>query len=315
MGEALHATHCFKSSLRVATGSRRSAGVGGHLFRAAIASPETSLSEFSSRARSFPPKQILISLQTHGGTINSVYSDSQGRFGFYAIPGGMYALNVQDDDYMPVTQEVTLDLSVMTVARTSITLDPRSTAEKKPAGKRVAGSNPNAIDIGELSRRFPPRALKEYEKGLKSNSDGDSQGATLHFQKSVKAWPPISIPRTTNSVAATWRNRFHDAQHEFEEVIRLNQSDAEATLNLGNVFLLTNHLSEALVQVQEGLRRDPESAVGQFVLGSVYQKMHEPEESERALQEALRRFKMNKVHLALVNLYLSQNKKPEAISS
>jgi Tfp pilus assembly protein PilF len=262
-----------------------------------------------------PPKQILVTLLAYGAPINSAYSDSQGHFGFYALPGGVYTVSIQDEDYLPVTQDVTLDLSISIVARASVTLDPRPVAENKRAGTRVVGSNPNEIDVTELSRQFPRKAVQEYEKGLKATGDGDVQGAARHFQKSLVLAPDFYPAHNELGRAYLAKSDFPAAQHEFEEAIRLNQSDAEAHLNLGNVFLLTNHFAEALVQVQEGLRRDPESAVGQFVLGSVYQKMNKPAESERALREALRLDpKMNKVHLALVNLYLSQNKKPEAMN-
>lgn len=262
-----------------------------------------------------PPKQILVNLQAHGATINSAYSDSQGHFGFYALPGGVYTVSVQDDDYLPVTQDVTLDLSISIMARASVTLDPRPAAENKRAGTRVVGSNPNEIDVNELSRQFPRKAVREYEKGLKATGDGDVEGAARHFQKSLLLAPSFYPAHNELGRAYLTKSDFPAAQHEFEEVIRLNKSDAEAHLNLANVLLLTDHFAEALVQVQEGLRRDPESAIGQFVLGSIYQKMNKPTESERALREALRLDpKMKKVHLALVNLYLSQDKKPEAMN-
>jgi len=262
-----------------------------------------------------PPKQILVNLQARGATINSAYSDSQGHFGFYALPGGVYTVSVQDEDYLPVTQDVTLDLSISIMARASVTLDPRPLAENKRAETRVAGSNRNEIDVNELSRQFPKKAVQEYEKGLKANGDGDVEGAARCFQKSLVLAPGFYPAHNELGRVYLAKSDFPAAQHEFEETIRLNQNDAEAHLNLGNVFLLTNHYEDAFTQVQEGLRRDPESAVGQFVLGSVYQKMHKPDESERALREALRLDpKMKKVHLALVNLYLSQDKKPEAMS-
>jgi Tfp pilus assembly protein PilF len=262
-----------------------------------------------------PPKQILVNLQSRGATINSCYTDSQGHFGFYALPGGAYSVNIEDDDYRPVTQQSVLDLSIASMVRVAITLDPRSPSDKKADGTRLAGGNPNEIDVHELSREFPKKAVQEFEKGLKANGSGDVQGAARHFQMSLDLAPGFYPAH--NELGRTYlaKSDFPAAQHEFEEVIRLNQSDAEAHLNLGNVLLLTNHYVEAFAQVQEGLRRDPKSAVGQFVLGSVYQKMHKADESERALREALRLDpKMNKVHLALVNLYLSQDKKPEAMN-
>jgi Tfp pilus assembly protein PilF len=262
-----------------------------------------------------PSKQVLVNLQVHGATINSTYTDSQGHFGFYSLPGGPYAINIQDDDYKPVTQEAVLDLTISAMVRVSVTLEPRVPADNKSADTSVLGSNPAEINVKDLSREFPKKAVQEYEKGLKANNDGDAQSATHHFQKSLELAPGLYPAHNELGRVYLAKSDFPSAQHEFEEVIRLNQTDAEAYINLGNVFLLTNHPDQALAQVEEGLRRNPRSAVGQFILGSIYQKMHRPEESEHALREALRLDpKMNKVHLALFNVYLSQNDKPEAIS-
>ena len=103
------------------------------------------------------------------------------------------------------------------------------------------------------------------------------------------------------------------AQKQFEEVVRLNQSDAEGLLNLGNLLLLTKQYDEALKNVQEGLRRAPNSAFGMFVLGSIYERTGRLVEADKALHQALDLDpKMSKVHLELVNLYLAQNNKPGA---
>jgi predicted Zn-dependent protease len=65
--------------------------------------------------------------------------------------------------------------------------------------------------------------------------------------------------------------------------------------------------------VQEGLKRSPNSAFGQFLLGSIYKGLGKLTDAEHALHEALQIDpSMSRVHLELVNLYLSQRKKSEA---
>src|ERR1035437_1575000 len=50
-----------------------------------------------------PSEQILVTLLCDGSPINSAYSYSQGHFGFYALPGGVYTVSIQDEDCLPVT--------------------------------------------------------------------------------------------------------------------------------------------------------------------------------------------------------------------
>jgi Tfp pilus assembly protein PilF len=259
----------------------------------------------------FPPKRILVNLQGRGATIGSAYTDGQGRFGFYSLVGGVYRIVIQDDDYTPVDQQITLSPQVAPVLYVPVTLYPRSA--EKPRDGRVPGSNPNAIDPREYTRKFPKKAVKEYEKGLGANTAGDSENAARHFEKSLQLAPDFYPAHNELGRVYLARKDFSAAQHEFEEAVRLNQSNAEAHLNLGNVFLLSGKYDDALRSVQEGLRRDPDSAVGQFVLGSIYERMGRFPEAEHALRQALQlNAKMSNVYLELVNLYLAQQKTLEA---
>jgi len=263
----------------------------------------------------FPPKQVMVTLQSRGATITSKYADGQGRFGFPYLPGGSYNVVVEDEDYAPVNVRVDLNPVFSQTAQIQITLIPREVAKPDSAAGRVSGSNPNAIDLGEYTRKFPKKAISEYEKGVKANSSGDGDSALHHFQKSIEIAADFYPAHNELGRVYTSKSDFPAAQHEFEEAIRLNQSDAEAHLNLGNIYLLTRKYDEALRNVQEGLRREPNSAVGQFTLGSIYERMGKFPEAEKALREALRLDpKMSKVHLELVNLYLAQKRKPEAAS-
>src|SRR5206468_6324464 len=98
-----------------------------------------------------------------------------------------------------------------------------------------------------------------------------------------------------------------------ERAIMINQSDAEAHVKLGNVFLMTRNYDAALQNLQEGLRKDPISALGQFLLGSVYERLGKIPDAERALRAALASNPaMSRVHLELVNLYLLQKDNSKA---
>src|SRR5207253_1479394 len=66
--------------------------------------------------------------------------------------------------------------------------------------------------------------------------------------------------------------------------------------------------------LQEGMKRQPNSAFGKFLLGSIYGRTRNAKESERAFQDCLLLDpNMTKAHLALVNLYIQQRRIPEAI--
>jgi len=107
---------------------------------------------------------------------------------------------------------------------------------------------------------------------------------------------------------------FKGAEEEFSQVIKDHQSDAAAYFNLGNVFYITKRYDEAARTIQEGLKRDPTSALGNFLMGAVSVRQGQFDAAERYLRRAIELDgTMSRAHLELVNLYLQQQKKKEAV--
>jgi tetratricopeptide (TPR) repeat protein len=288
------------------------ASVGSRMAEAQQSQVGNIVGEIKVSRLGLPDKQILVNLQTRGANVNSAYADSDGRFGFYSLPDGVYNIVIQDDDYAPANEQVVLNLAVSTTAYARIML----TRKERSSGNgtdRLPGSNPNVVDLAEYTRKFPKKAVKEYEKGLRADANHDEQNALEHFQKCVELTPDFYPAHNELGRILTSKSDFASAEREFREVIRLNQSDAEGHVNLGNVFLLTKKYDDAMKSVEEGLRRDPRSAMGHFIQGSIYERTGKYHQAEQALRQALQLDPtMSKVHLELVNLYLIAGMKPEA---
>lgn len=98
-------------------------------------------------------------------------------------------------------------------------------------------------------------------------------------------------------------------------MIRLDQSDAQAYFNLGNVLMLTGRYTESEKAITLGLQRQPASAFGSFLQGSLYQRTGMLLEAEKSLRTSLQfDSKMWQAHLQLVNLYIQRNQRQYAIS-
>ena len=79
--------------------------------------------------------------------------------------------------------------------------------------------------------------------------------------------------------------------------------------------MLTERLPEAETTLAAGLQRRPDSAFGNFLQGCLYVRMGKFAEAESSLQNALRLdSKMPQAYLQLVNLYLRQNRREDAIT-
>jgi Flp pilus assembly protein TadD len=257
--------------------------------------------------------RVFIELQLRGATLASGYSDDEGKFGFYGLGSNPYHVVIHDEHFSPVDQLVVLDTSISSMSMAQINLTPREPVKSEPLSNRKPGGNPYLIDPSEYRRHFPRNAIKEFDKGVTADKNQNRDEAIGHYLKAISLAPDFYPAHNNLGSAYLSKSEFKSAQAQFEEAIKLNQSDAEAHLNLANVLLATKSYEDALKSVGEGLRRNPNSAFGQFLLGSINERMRKLPEAEHALREALKLDPgMSRVRLELVNVYLLQQKKSEA---
>lgn len=263
----------------------------------------------------FPTHAIYVELQVHFGTINSVFADNQGRFGFYGLEGNIYHVLIKEDGFQTIDEQAVVDPVMSPTVVLQITLRPQV---KDPPGKlvdRVGGSNPYLVDLGEYRRRFAKSVLKEFDKGLRADQDGKRDEAVRHYQRALTRAPDFYPAH--NNLGSDYLNESNltGARKEFEEAVRLNQSDAAGYFNLSNVCTLTGKLDEAQQFLNEGLRREPDSALGQFLLGSLNMRRGKYPEAESALRRAIQTSPvMTQARLQLINLMLKLGRNDEAKS-
>jgi tetratricopeptide (TPR) repeat protein len=261
----------------------------------------------------FPPHQIMVELQVRFSTINSVYADSQGRFGFYGLEANPYHVLIRDEAFRPVDELAIVNPTVSPTTMVQVILEPRQETKQNAAQDRVGGSNPYLINSSEYKRNFPKSAVKEFEKGLDADGSGKTDDAARHYEKALRIAPDFYPAH--NNLGSHYLNKGDSAaaRKEFEEVIRLNQSDAAAYFNLTNVCLLLGQVNDAKRYLDEGMRRQPDSAFGQFLLGTLNIRESKLPQAEGALRRAIQLDPvMAQARLQLVNLLVQQGRKADA---
>lgn len=262
----------------------------------------------------FPRHPVLIELQLHEASIGSVYTDDQGRFGFYGLASNLYHVIIKDESYQPVDEMANLNLLTSAQVMVQVRLVPRTDENKEPLSGRTKGTNPYLVDAKEYNRHFSKNVLKEFKKGVEADQRGKQDEAIGHYEK-VLSLAPDYYP-AHNNLGCDYLSKadFKSAQIQFEETIRLNKNDAQAYFNLGNVFILSKRYPEAEQALHEGIKRRPDSALGGFLFGSLYSLTGHTAEAERHLHQALQLDPtMSQAHLQLVNLYLQERRTPDAI--
>ena len=261
-----------------------------------------------------PDARIEVTLQTHGLFVANSFTDGNGNFSFGNLDAGLYHVVVNDEKYEPVDIQVEVNPLFSTMNRVVVTLRPKQ-AEKSKDEKAVSGGNPNLVSPAEYRAHYPKDALKQFEQGVKAERKNKREEALRHYQRAVELAPQFYAARNNLGLAYMAQSDFPKARQQFEKVIGINPADTEAYFNLGNVYLLTNNLQQAGQTIQEGLQRQPDSAFGKFLLGSVYSRTGNQQGAEKLFTDCLRLDpSMYKAHLALVNLYLQEQRKEDAIA-
>jgi len=260
-----------------------------------------------------PSHQVMVELTLHGATVNDVYADAEGRFGFSNLDPDSYHVLVRDESYDLVDELVSLRPE-SPVANLRILLQPRKgTNEGDALHSQPSGSNPFVVDLRNYNARFPKKAIKEYEKGVEADSESKRDVAIAHYEAALKLAP--SYYPAHNNLGSDYlaKNDPVSARMEFEKVVELNQSDSEGYFNLTNVCLLTGQLDDAQRYLGEGLRRNPESSLGQFLLGSLSMRQGKYDEAETALRQVIKlNPNLQQAHLQLVNLFLERGRLADA---
>ena len=171
------------------------------------------------------------------------------------------------------------------------------------------------IDVREYADKFPKKAVKEFEKGLVADAGSKPDDAIRHYLKAVAIAPDFYVAHNNLGSDYVSKSDFPDARREFEQVVKLNQSDAAAYFNLSNLCMLTGQLPAAQQFLDEGLRRQPDSGFGQFLLGTLNLRTKKLAQAEIALLRAIQLDPTKaQYRLQLVNLLLQQGRKDAAAS-
>ncbi len=263
----------------------------------------------------FPPHQILVELQLHGSALNSVYADDQGRFGFYNLEANPYHVVIDDPAFRPVDELANVNPIVSSFNMVQISLEPRDEVKRAPASNRTGGSNPYLVDPADYNRRFPKNAVKEFDRGVRADREGKRDEAIDHYQKAVKIAPAFYMAHNNLGSDYLSKSDFAGARNEFLQASQLNQSDGAAYFNLSNVCILAGELPQAQLYLDQGMQRQPESALGQFLQGTLDIRLGKLPQAEGALRQAIQLDPMMaQARLQLVNLLLQQGRKDDAVA-
>ena len=266
---------------------------------------------------SFPEEPVMVTLTAFGATVNSTYTDNEGRFAFTNLAWNAYHIIIQEKDYLPVDETAVIDPTTP-VRHLNLRLTPQESPKQSSLSSRqdtITGGNPYLANSAGLQKRYPTDALKEFKEGVKADHKHKVENAITHYQKAIALAPDFYPARNNLGTLYLGKADYAASREQFERVIEIIPTDAAAYFNLGNVCLLTRQYEDAERLVEQGLSHQPKSAFGHFLRGSLYARTGDAQRAETSLRRSLELDpKMAQAHLALVNLFMREGRKEAAIT-
>jgi Flp pilus assembly protein TadD len=261
----------------------------------------------------FPSQQVLVTLEARGAVINTAYCDSEGRFGFYDLLPNSYYVVIGIEGFQLVHQQVVVSPRTAQTNIVHVVLHPSFGEQPRGSPEGPPGGNRNLVDVSDFAKKFPPGVLKEFDAGRKADERGDAREAIKRFQEALRLAPDFYPARNNLGTGYMKAGDLKAAEQEFRQVIEQDLNGAQAHFNLGNILYMTRRNVEAKPVLDEGLRREPSSAMGHYLLGSVLARLGSPGAAEEQLKTARELDpRMPQIPIALATLYLQAGKQHEA---
>ena len=249
-------------------------------------------------------------------TLATTMTDSLGNFEFRNLMPGNYYLTVKLSGYEDIRQLVPYGPGNIS--------SPVSLFLVKEPFKVVPVNRASPIvDVTELNRNYPKRAMEEYEAAQEDLRKGNNAKAAERLQTAIELAPEFYSAHNSLGIAYQKLQRYRDSEKEFNQARELNPRSVDPLTNLGSLYIQEAEdsnvtktrrlrgriLDQALDILEAAIKLNPRSGISFYLLGAANYKSAFYEEAETNLKRALdldRR--MGEAHLMLANLYMRQKK-------
>jgi Tfp pilus assembly protein PilF len=268
-------------------------------------------------------ERILVLVQrTDGPVVARIFSDTLGNYEARNLPVGTYELQINVEGY----EEVRMQVAVGGGAFNSVIANIHLREKEKLIVVRHDGGVDDAVDLTELGRNYPRKAVQDYEKAQEERRKGNDVKAIELLVSVVKLAPDFFKAHNTLGTLYQKTGRFQEAKSEYRRARELNPRNPEPLVNLGSLFIEESDarakegkevvgkiLDDALDILEESLKVK-RSALGYYFLGTAYYKSNFMEEAEGNFKKALEMEPhLPAGRLMLANLYMKQRKWPAAL--
>jgi tetratricopeptide (TPR) repeat protein len=262
------------------------------------------------------------------------YTDSTGEFSLPEQPAGMYYIVARIDGFKEYRERLHVDgCSKIFDHFIHMEFDDEII---RPVILDFTGEVNETVDVAELKREFPKRAVEEFQRAQSERLEGQAPRARARLEKLLNDYPDFYDARNALGSIHLEMKRFREAETEYNEARRLKPNSAAPLVSLGSLYVqeaeaslnpepgiagvvvpggdLEIILSDARDSLAEAIKIKPDASFAYYLLGIAEMRGGQYAKSEQDLRKSLEiEPKLRWARIALGNLFIKQNKFKEAL--
>jgi tetratricopeptide (TPR) repeat protein len=205
-----------------------------------------------------PAANVYLKLEPEGagGLIQSASTDPAGHFAFVGGgigAGGNYVIEANVQGYAPVHRLVMVTGPTTYVFITLVALH----------GKKR--SKASVISVRKL--QIPPKALEQYEKGLRVLEQGKRSEAEKAFKKAIEIYPQYVESYLRLSTIYADRTQFDEAEKAIDDAAKIGKSRLPTLAYLGYLYMKEKQPEKAELSFRKSIQVKPMDWFAQLELG------------------------------------------------
>lgn len=252
-----------------------------------------------------PAQNVTVRLEKFsGGIIDTVTTDSRGRFRFANLSRSYYRVIISQSGMKPVQQ----DADLQTMAKAYLVFELVSDHATSLARLSLT---PDVIDA-----RVPATARDEFVHGRTALTKKSYPEAVSHLQKAVAEYPEFLAARMLLATALIDQREWSRAEAVLQGTLEQKPDNAPTLLALGEVYWRQKKHKEAEELLLAGLKGDDKAWHGYFTLARLYWDLNDIPKSGAAVGRTLQlKGDFAEAHLLAGNILLRLNQNERALSS
>jgi Flp pilus assembly protein TadD len=283
---------------------------------------KTSIVGTVSRLKQAESCEVVLLSSDDGRVVARTEPDSQGQFRFLNLVPQLFDIVFRTADFEDarLTQIFpgrTFDGLLTLPSRAGVVVD-------------LDASNPYVVDIADITRSYPKKAMDEFEKAVITERVGDTVKAQGILEGLIESTPEFYEAHLMLGAIYQRMGRFRDAEKQYNASRAVSPKQALPMVSLATLYLQEADANEnaeesrfvtgvmyddALHVLQDAAIVDPRNARVFFLLGITFYKTHNDSLAEASLTQALSYdAKMGSARLALANVYIREQKWKDALS-